>query len=116
MAAEKFLTDKELEGVAGGSHHGISDFMTETEGDWFRLHGDSEFIYRLKKSYDPILNPDRSFTSPAALLDRFWHNGSEAWYYGTVSEISCGPDHAYYQKITAPTIVHDDKMYITKPF
>ena len=112
----KALSDDELKFVVGGSHGGISDFMSETEGDWFQLFGDSVYIYRLKNSYMPIKSPDGSITSPAALLERFWHNGSEAWYYGTVSEIACNPDHPAYQKIPAPTVIHDKDMYLTKPY
>ena len=109
------LSDDELKYVVGGSHSGISDFYIGTEGHWYRHSKDSTFIYRVKTAYDPIPNIYGKPTSPAALLDRFWHNGQEAWYYGTVSEISCD-DNGFYQEITAPTIVHDKDMYMTKPF
>ena len=109
------LSDVELKFVVGGSHQGISDFYLTTIGHWYRHSKDSTFIYRVKNAYEPIPDANGKPISPSAILDRFWFNGLEAWYYGTVTEIACD-NNGHYQEIDAPTIIHDQKMYITKPF
>ena len=101
------LPDEALERAVGGSLNGISEFPLDTEGHWFRFSLDKTYIYRVRKTYDIIMSPSGIFTSPAALLDKFLYDGSEAWYKGTVTEIDCEGPKEYYEEIAAPTIIHE---------
>ena len=106
-AKRKVLSDDELERVSGGSLHGTSDFPLDTEGHWFRFSLDKTHIYRVRKTYEIRVCSDGSFSSPAALLDMFQYDGSEAWYKGTVTEVACEGPKEYYEEIAAPTIIHE---------
>ena len=103
----KELSNEELVQVVGGSLHGTSEFTLDKEGHWFRFSLDKEYIFRVRKTYEIRVCPDGSFSSPAALLDRFQYNGSEAWYKGTVTEIDCEGSKEYYEEIAAPAIIHE---------
>ena len=109
------LNEDELKQVIGGSYLGITEFGPNSEGQWFRFSQDQTYIYRVKQTHPIISTSDGNFSSVAALLDRFWYNGSEAWYNATVTEVDRGPNE-YYEEIFAPTIVHDKERYITKPY
>ena len=107
MAVKHELTDEELNEVNGG----YSQFRPENIGSWLSGGTGSELIYRIQKAYMPTVS-NGQYVSQAAILDRFWCNGSEAWYYGTVTENERGR----YYDIEPPQVVHEDKMYIDKPF
>ena len=111
----KILKDKELKQVTGGSYLGTSEFTRNTEGGWYRFSQDKTYIYRVKQTYPISKTSNSTFSSPAALLERFWYNGSEAWHCGTVSEVNHGPKE-YYEEISAPTIIHNRDCYFTKPY
>lgn len=111
----KELSDDELKQVTGGSYLGTSDFMRHTEGGWYRFSQDKTYIYRVKQTYHISNTSSGTISSPSALLDRFWYNGSEAWYNGTVTEVDHGPKE-YYEEISAPSIIHDKDCYFTKPY
>ena len=103
----KELSDEALERAVGGSLKGTSEFPLDTEGHWYRFSLDKTNIYRVRKTYDIRICPDGIFSSPAALLDKFLYDGSEAWYKGTVTEIDCEGPKEYYEEIAAPTIIHE---------
>ena len=109
------LNEDELKRVIGGSYLGITEFEPQTEGQWFRFSQDQTYIYRVKQTYPISLTSSGDFSSVAALLDRFWYNGSEAWYNATVTEVDRNSNE-YYEEISAPTIIHDQERYIYKPF
>ena len=109
------LNEDELKRVIGGSYLGITEFEPQTEGQWFRFSQDQTYIYRVKQTYPISLTSSGNFSSVAALLDRFWYNGSEAWYNATVTEVDRNSNE-YYEEISAPTIIHDQERYIYKPF
>ena len=103
----KELPDEALGRVVGGSLNGTSDFPLDTEGHWYRFSLDKTYIYRVRKTYEIRVSPDGSFSSPAALLDRFLYDGFEARYKGTVTEVACEGPKEYYEEIAAPTIIHE---------
>ena len=100
----KELSGEEQEAVAGGMYNNLSYFGEGDVGKWYKL-SDTEYIFRVSKVYEPVLTGG-SIRVPAALLDRFRYNGTEAWYCGTVTESG-----VLYSEIPRPATVHDDKIY-----
>ena len=104
------LKEEELKKVTGGLGN-QTNFSSSYIGRWFSCSGIGEFVFRVRQARDAEYPPESEPYYPAAILDRFWHNGSEVWYFGTVTQTT-----ASYKEITAPTTIHEDKMYVTKPF
>ena len=100
------LSGEELETVAGGGCSRPSSFKRGDEGKWYVLKGEGGYAYRVYKAYD-IAVIESVYSYPAALLDRFRIDGSEAWFCGTVTEVA----NASYGEIQRPATVHDDKQY-----
>ena len=108
MAEKLELTDEELNEVNGG----LSQFKPENIGSWLSPGRGSEFVFRIQNAYFPTVTSSGQYVWQAAILEKYWCNGSEAWYYGTVTEDYYGR----YYDIIAPATVHKDRAYIEKPF
>ena len=105
----KELSDDELKTVVGGCVD--MEYSSVGTGRWYTTSIHPDHILKVLKQSESQLNGGSVFHS-GVLFAKYWYDGVNAWNHGTCSSV--GSER--YNEVNAPANIHDDIMYVEKPF